>query len=876
MATIKISVTGEICTVAQKVTFTAGSYGVYVAEVTTDASWDDLALVLCIISAPPGYPRMPNSGRCIKRSIPIKDGTAELDETIQPCMVSDNAILIGLLGCDADGKITRYSTVSAAGKVCGSGCIDDTILGDESRWAELISYINATINSLIGVPTDEQVRSAVDAYADEHGITTGATAEEAAQIEQNTTDITDLKSDLSQLSEENAALKSDIGQLSEEMKNLDVRSIADIQKTASELLVDTYTITYTDGTSSTFKVTNGSSDEEYIASVIKEWLDEHPEATTTVQDGAITEAKLADDVKAKLDSVKPQWAEFPRETNPSRDIYNRTAMDNAFELGTSGTLRHNALVEGGLITWTESTTSSDTASGSSGGVDVKIKHVYDYFGIAYKQADPWGANHLRYTDDVTVFPSGESIYGADGSIIDTVVATSDSTIINIGSSNYIILAYCRGNSDYHMVYRTASISSHTIALGETINVLTINGVEWDMTTLRSDYTNKLSQLNTKVINVSNVYYMAVVQSKVGIAIMKSSDGIDWSLHAHIADEDAYLEACLGCVSWTSNNMPTYYLVVRHQYGDGYLTLYGSNSSTFEKIISKVFIPAATGRAIIDSKNNKEAYLIYSVNGRKNAVLAKILPNSDGTTGISLLETPDNCISNYPCIYISRSSNSTHSAFIVGTNGINKNNCSVSVSYIWINNTDIEKEKNEQIKKVMFGTSVEVIQTLTEGTEIGSVAGTKLYAPSGGGSWATLANVTTTEEQESVEITFDSRTFSKIFIYAKLVGTETNTEGKTLHATIGSVVCRVLGVGAVGSSGTKYGRVNIDFTPEGIITEGNYDGYNVGVSDSPVYSSFLTALKSTTEVAAIKFTAGSNYGSTGGYFGTGTQFIVMAQ
>ena len=43
MATIKISVTGEICTVAQKVTFTAGSYGVYVAEVTTDASWDDLA-----------------------------------------------------------------------------------------------------------------------------------------------------------------------------------------------------------------------------------------------------------------------------------------------------------------------------------------------------------------------------------------------------------------------------------------------------------------------------------------------------------------------------------------------------------------------------------------------------------------------------------------------------------------------------------------------------------------------------------------------------------------------------------------------------------------------------------------------------------------
>lgn len=92
-------------------------------------------------------------------------------------------------------------------------------------------------------------------------------------------------------------------QLSEEIANLDVRSIADIQKTASELLVDTYTITYTDGTSSTFQVTNGSSDEAYIASVIRAWLDEHPEATTTVQNGVITYEKLADDVKEVIDKA---------------------------------------------------------------------------------------------------------------------------------------------------------------------------------------------------------------------------------------------------------------------------------------------------------------------------------------------------------------------------------------------------------------------------------------------------------------------------------------------------------------------------------------------------------------------------------------------
>ncbi|MCD8355994.1 MAG: hypothetical protein LUE11_05435, partial [Clostridia bacterium] len=198
MATIKINVTGENCTVAQKVTFTAGSYGVHTAEVTADASWNNLVLVLCVISVPPGYPRMPNSGSCVKRSVPISDGKAELDETIQPCMISDNAILVGLLGCDADGKILRYSTVSAVGRVCGSACIAGAEL-NESRWGELISYINATIKAQIGLPTDEQVYIALAQLTDEGKIITGATAEEAAQIEQNAEDISGLKEDLSEL-----------------------------------------------------------------------------------------------------------------------------------------------------------------------------------------------------------------------------------------------------------------------------------------------------------------------------------------------------------------------------------------------------------------------------------------------------------------------------------------------------------------------------------------------------------------------------------------------------------------------------------------------------------------------------------------------------
>lgn len=45
-------------------------------------------------------------------------------------------------------------------------------------------------------------------------------------------------------------------------------------------------------------------DPEIIEQAVTDWLDDHPEATTTVQDGSITEAKLAQDVLADLAEVE--------------------------------------------------------------------------------------------------------------------------------------------------------------------------------------------------------------------------------------------------------------------------------------------------------------------------------------------------------------------------------------------------------------------------------------------------------------------------------------------------------------------------------------------------------------------------------------------
>ena len=80
--------------------------------------------------------------------------------------------------------------------------------------------------------------------------------------------------------------------------------IASITKTGTAGLVDIYTILMTDGTSTTFTVTNGDASDAKIQGFIEEWLEEHPEATTTVQDGAITLAKLAPEVTQKLSDVK--------------------------------------------------------------------------------------------------------------------------------------------------------------------------------------------------------------------------------------------------------------------------------------------------------------------------------------------------------------------------------------------------------------------------------------------------------------------------------------------------------------------------------------------------------------------------------------------
>lgn len=218
------------------------------------------------------------------------DVTAQGDYITFSWLMSENVFakagLIAFSILASDGEKTRWNTYTAIGTVLNS--VPGGLQEIAGKYPDIITQLLNRMREVEKIATKEAMQEYVNTYLTEH----------PGEIDETLTDPKKAApADIVGL------LKSDLSQLSEEIENLDVRSIADIQKTASELLVDTYTITYTDGTSSTFQVTNGSSDEAYIASIIGAWLDEHPEATTTVQNGVVTYEKLADDVKEVIDKA---------------------------------------------------------------------------------------------------------------------------------------------------------------------------------------------------------------------------------------------------------------------------------------------------------------------------------------------------------------------------------------------------------------------------------------------------------------------------------------------------------------------------------------------------------------------------------------------
>lgn len=91
--------------------------------------------------------------------------------------------------------------------------------------------------------------------------------------------------------------------------------------------------------------------DENAAEPIQDWLDDHPEATTTVQDNSITMAKLSDGLQAKIDSISSDMKAAPFEHINNQDllncIYSWFDARNDLSYGNDSTTEHVAVDEDG-------------------------------------------------------------------------------------------------------------------------------------------------------------------------------------------------------------------------------------------------------------------------------------------------------------------------------------------------------------------------------------------------------------------------------------------------------------------------------------------------------------------------------------------------
>jgi hypothetical protein len=120
------------------------------------------------------------------------------------------------------------------------------------------------------------------------------------------------------------------------------KGISNITKTGTSGLVDTYTITYTDATTSTFTVTNGSSG----ADIVTDW-------ESTLSDTKVPSEKL---VKNTLDN---KASNSHTHGNITRDGKIGSASGKLIMTGTGGVLQASDAVLPSIVTEWETTLSNN-------------------------------------------------------------------------------------------------------------------------------------------------------------------------------------------------------------------------------------------------------------------------------------------------------------------------------------------------------------------------------------------------------------------------------------------------------------------------------------------------------------------------------------
>lgn len=501
--------------------------------------------------------------------------------------------------------------------------------------------------------SEREIGEAVAAYLTENP-PSGATDEQAEQIQKNANDIGELKSDLSQLSEEIANLTG--------------------------------------------------ADPEVISQAVSDWLDAHPEVTTTVGDGTITEAKLDEELKKKIDSGGIDIV-YPTQLttyNSKLTEYLQKLADNSDTINTSNeNMAHSVLVSSVgrtvVFAFVENDTSGAKEDDCSSSTDVHCKGR-----ILIDRAPAGNVYQNNFIGDSGIFylfENGETVYDADGGTVGTVVASTGAIVTSVDENNYHINSRVRLN-DGRVIHAhrlltvsyTVTNSRNTITvsheLGEIKNTtLTVAGVtgDNDLSRVSGDYSGIVYSGCGFQYNVDDgKAYTASVISGKGVAICSTTDFIDFQFMAFYEFSNAYIEASLffdvAYIDNTAYNRKCVYVACRQPYGVNYTRIAKLDYVNNYEVLDEIDVPSATSRPMWSSSryvgrsySDYNCFLLLGDYNRDYMSIYKIV-DRDIRNLKPVAKIKGKC-SNYPAIAERRNSVTTASygdVIIAGTNGNHTN------------------------------------------------------------------------------------------------------------------------------------------------------------------------------------------------------------
>lgn len=597
--------------------------------------------------------------------------------------------------------------------------------------------------------------------------------------------------------------------------------------------------------------------------------------------GNVSDEQIANAVESYLaaNPIKAESHPLPASettwNHPELDVLNNDRVENATLMSTEGNLAHNVclcMVGSDVANmWAENTGGGTVDyADTEGNVHSRLRFTWNYYGLHNKL----DSTHYSFSSEAyEPFPAGTEVTAVDGTTY-TIISDSDSMIFSVGTTLHMFTIVYGSDKKNHIVHTSGTKERNTAWAPSGVYTeisLVVNGESgsYDFKRINADWP-KFPQINTKPLISGTTARFTLSLNGVGIAFMSfdTSAPTVWTYDKFIARDDIHLEVCMAGGHWISHTVAYYVLAYRTK--NGYTRLMELTSSY--DVLREYILPGCNSRPRFVQIGNGR-YVLFTGGYDRGCCKGYLYDFTSTPTLANPLRffNSTNNITDYVDGISTAASNANWQIYIAGTNQKASNKKGVSYTTIFADPSKVTTAKDNLLKTVK-GTAP--VKTLTftgavESTYDGS-SETEVKIPIvAGSSWTTLADVTTTEETSTVEITFTERKIERLLIYAKVVSSSSNKETFGMDINLGYGLSHIVGNSSFKVGSTCHMITSIDLTSIGSFYQSTTDYYNAGNSAVSVTPKFSENPKSTSDISSIIF-------STGGILGVGTRIMIAAK